>query len=433
MDLDLGVVGLGYVGLPWCELALKKGLKVYGYDNDRNLIDSLSQGKSSEEFIRGVRSSSLDKHLSSKSFQISSSGEDLSQCKVILICVPTPINSKNQPDLTFVIEACKTIANKIRSGTLVILESTSYPGTTRNIVLPIIAGDKLRLGYDFFLGFSSERIDPDSKGFSLENTNKVFSGLDLESTMLMQNFYSSLLDEAFLFKGSSVEIVEFSKLLENAYRLLNISFINELSMKLSNSEIDLWEAIELAGTKQFGFHKFYPGPGIGGHCIPVDPIYLSNYLETINFKFNPTILETVIKSLGVKEQFISNRFLNSIQNDSKALYDEEVLILGATYKKNVDDFRNSPSIKIINQIKKSVKRIHLYDPYLNNDKNKKLSIVIDSKINIIDKTSISDFRHLPTLLLVGHTVFKEIFQSINFPLIFDTINLLKKKENVIKI
>jgi UDP-N-acetyl-D-glucosamine dehydrogenase len=436
---DVGIVGLGYVGLPLAKLALDSNLSVFGFDIDRKLIERISdplfENNSTTGFhalINGVSKTELDVYIENFTFVVSASESELKNCKVVVICVPTPLNSDLKPDLTSVISASDKVAGQIEANTLVILESTSFPGTTEKIVGNILSEHGFVLGFNCFLGFSSERIDPGNSNFTLRNCPKNLAGVDERSTAKMVDFYSKMIPKELLNTGTNTRVVELSKLIENAYRLINLTFINELSVGLFNTGIDVWEAIDLAANKPFGFQKFVPGPGIGGHCIPVDPVFLNEWLKSEIGILKNNVLSTAIDNLSHKPLFISKTFLNMLQGRKIILSEQEILVLGLTYKKDIPDFRNSPSLEIIKHLKPHVGKITIFDPYLKYQIATLEELFVDSQFKYI--STVEEIpENLPTLLLVNHKGLSEYLNVRQFPLLLDTVNSLKGGENVFKI
>lgn len=336
----VGVIGLGYVGLPLLDAFISKGMKTLGYDIDPSKVDSLNAGRS---YIKHISSEHIAGWRKTGRFEATCDPKRLKEADALIICVPTPLNESRDPDLSFVEGTTRTIAEQLRPGQLVVLESTTYPTTTRDVMLPILNKTGLKAGQDYFLGYSPEREDPGNPTYSAARIPKVISGYDAASLELVQALYKNAVGE--LVPVSSLEVAEACKILENTYRAVNIALVNELKMLYDKMGIDVWEVIDAAKTKPFGFQAFYPGPGLGGHCIPIDPFYLTwlarkyqlqtRFIELAG-EVNTRMPEYVITQLGL--------FLNE---EGKAIRGSKVCILGAAYKKDVDDPRESPSFVLM--------------------------------------------------------------------------------------
>jgi len=333
------VIGLGYVGVPLLEaISGSDKFNLNGYDISENVIFEL-QNKSG--FYKGI---DLGK-LHGKTINLFSNASDIKNIDIYIICVPTPLLDGG-PDLRMLREAGELISGKLKKGDLVILESTSYPGTTEDVLLPILEKSNLKAGTDFSLAFGSERIDPGNKEYGIKNTPKVIGGIDNISTVRVKNFYESFVMKVIEAKGTRE--AELSKLLENTYRIVNIALINELAMVCHELKIDIWDTIKCASTKPFGFQAFYPGPGVGGHCIPIDPIYLSRYVfENLNKNFELINLSQKINSN--MPSYIVYRIKGLLTNMEKKINGSRVLIIGASYKSDISDTRESPIHDIIEE------------------------------------------------------------------------------------
>ncbi len=380
----VGIIGLGYVGLPLSILFSKKKFKVLGFDIDKNKIKSLNKGYSYIERISNKEISQLLKN--GKCFD---KFEKITECDVVVICVPTPLKNKNIPDLSYVKKTFSSIKNKLRPGQLLVLESTSYPGTTREEIVKKIT-KKLVPGKNFFIGFSSERINPGYNEKTINKVPKVVSGYSNNCLEVISNFYR--LNFKKIVQSNSLEIAEFSKLLENIYRAVNIGFINEMKFVAEKMNLDIYEILKVASTKPFGFRPFNPGPGIGGHCIPIDPHYLYWKANKIGIKANFIKLSAETNSKVIN--FIQKK-INEILKKQKILKkSSKILILGIAYKKNIDDMRESASINLIKELtRNNFKDVEFSDPHINsfistrifkyNKKGIKLSPKILKKFDIV--------------------------------------------------
>ena len=353
---DLGVVGLGYVGLPLVVESCNSGLKVFGYDNNSDKVKKLQNGTSPIEDI----SDEMLKKALQKDLTISDSPEALKDCEYIVISVPTPLTDY-QPDLSYVKAAARTIAENISKDQVIILESTTYPGTTIEVLIPEIESiSELKAGKDFHVGYSPERIDPGNETWNFKNTPKVISGIDDNSTKKIKNFYEKIIDE--VVEVSGTKEAEMVKLLENTYRHVNIAFINELAILCNMLDIDIWEVVEAAKTKPFGFESFRPGPGVGGHCIPIDPNYLS--FKTRQIGKPVRFVELAQEINNTMPSYIVSRILEKMNSLQKPMKNSNILILGVAYKKDISDTRESPSIDIIENLVSKGVNVSFYDPYV---------------------------------------------------------------------
>jgi len=353
----IGVVGLGYVGLPLSKTFLEAGFECLGFDLDEEKIRQLEAGKS---YIKHIDGGWIAKQVEAGSFQATSDMQRLSEADVILICVPTPLADNRQPDLSFVEGTARSIASTLRPGQLIILESTTYPGTTREILLPILEQGGLKAGTDFYLAYSPEREDPGNPDFSTPGIPKVIGGIEPNSLRLAEALYSQVVVETV--PVSSCEIAEACKILENTYRSVNIAMVNELKMLFQRLDIDIWEVIDAARTKPFGFQPFYPGPGLGGHCIPIDPFYLSWLAKRHQMSTRFIELAGDVNS-GMPAHVIS-RLEEALAGSGKQLAGSRVGILGVAYKPNVDDPRESPAFKLMELLEAAGATISYNDPHI---------------------------------------------------------------------
>jgi len=336
----VGVIGLGYVGLPLIKAFIEAGFRTIGFDVDQTKVDRLLAGQS---YIEHIPSAWIAECVGQGRFLPTADMGRLPEADAVLICVPTPLNDSRDPDLQFIVATAESIAPTLRRGQLVVLESTTYPGTTRDVVLPILARSGLRAGEDYFLAFSPEREDPGNPKFSARNIPKVVGGLDPVSGRL-----ASLLYEAAVVRVvpvSNCEVAEACKILENTYRSVNIAMVNELKMLFDRLGIDVWEVIEAAKTKPFGFQPFYPGPGLGGHCIPIDPFYLSWLAR--KHGLTTRFIELAGEINTSMPQYVVRRLIDALNEVGKPLRGSKVCVLGVAYKKDVDDPRESPSFVLM--------------------------------------------------------------------------------------
>ena len=400
---DLGVIGLGYVGLPLVVESCNSGLKVFGYDNNSDKVKKLQNGTSPIEDI----SDEMLKKALQKDLTISDSPEALKDCEYIVISVPTPLTDY-QPDLSYVKAAARTIAENISKDQVIILESTTYPGTTIEVLIPEIESiSELKAGKDFHVGYSPERIDPGNETWNFKNTPKVISGIDDNSTKKIKNFYEKIIDE--VVEVSGTKEAEMVKLLENTYRHVNIAFINELAILCNMLDIDIWEVVEAAKTKPFGFESFRPGPGVGGHCIPIDPNYLS--FKTRQIGKPVRFVELAQEINNTMPSYIVSRILEKMNSLQKPMKNSNILILGVAYKKDISDTRESPSIDIIENLVSKGVNVSFYDPYVES---------LDLNVAVKKEQDIDNFDNYDLILFhTSHSEFSKInFQEMDVP-IFD--------------
>lgn len=357
MSWDLVVIGQGYVGLPVSQQAVLSGLTVAGLDLNEKTVAQLNSGHS---HIGDISDSNVREMLL-KGYEATSDLDVLSEAATIVICVPTPLGDSGAPDLSAVESAIRAVATRLRPGALVVLESTTYPGTTDDLVLPILEAAGKRVGEDFYLAFSPERIDPGNETYGLKNTPKVVGGVTNESTRKAVDFYSRFVDSVIAVKGAKE--AETAKLLENTYRHINIALVNEMARFCHELDIDLWEVIDAARTKPFGFQAFYPGPGVGGHCIPIDPNYLSFQVrKTLGYPFR--FVELAEEINNSMPGYIVRRIQDLLNADSIALRGSKVLLLGVTYKANIADQRESPATDIAEILDRAGAEVSYHDPYV---------------------------------------------------------------------
>lgn len=351
----LVVVGQGYVGLPLSQRATQVGLQVTGLELNRAVVDSLNSGVS---HIDDISDGDLQ-DLISKGYKASTDPGVIADADVVVICVPTPLGEAGSPDLSAVLAATNTIRDNLSGVTLVVLESTTSPGTTEEVCLPILTANGSELDSDLFLAFSPERIDPGNPTYGLKNTPKIVGGVSEESGNRAEAFYSQFIDEVVRAKGAKE--AETAKLLENTYRHINIALVNEMSKFCNEMEIDLWDVIDLAKTKPFGFEAFYPGPGVGGHCIPIDPNYLSySVRKSLGYPFR--FVELAEEINNSMPRYVVERVQEVLNRDGKAMQGTTVLLLGVTYKPNIADQRHSPAIPVAEHLIQRGANIWFHDP-----------------------------------------------------------------------
>lgn len=406
----VGVIGLGYVGLPLALLLVQRGLEVVGIDTDCKKIKNLEKG---ESYLNDIENLAIEEALLSRRFLPTNQYSNLKNVDYIIICVPTPLNSFYEPDLTYLQQVGDTLSKHLSKGQLVILESSTYPGTTREFLMPLLEKSRLKVGSDIFLAFSPERIDPGNKDFLLSDIPKVLSGVTNECSLRAHKFYSKIFRNIVLV--STPETAEMSKILENSYRYINISFINEIATICETMKIDVWEVIEAAKTKPYGFTPFYPGPGVGGHCIPIDPLYLlwkakeyglsSKFIE-LSDEINRKMPSIVVNKL---KQLLSPKLLKN----------SNILIYGVAYKRDINDNRQSSSIEIIKLLDENDVNVAFHDPYIS-------SIKINNKeLKSIEFTEEELKKADVVILLTDHSRTPVQYILEHSSVVFDTRNMTR--------
>ncbi len=409
-EARLGVIGLGYVGLPLAIEFARAGFHVIGYDVDKDKVAQLNAGCS---YIPDVPSAHVAEVVRGGLFTATLDGPELADVDIIDICVPTPLRKTRDPDLSYVIQAVETTAAVLRRGQLVILESTTYPGTTDEVVQPALESRGLKAGEDFYLAFSPERVDPGNPNFTTKNIPKVVGGINDASISVAVAFYSQVID--IVVPVSSTRVAEMVKLLENTFRAVNIGLVNELALMSHRMNIDVWEVIEAAKTKPFGFMPFYPGPGLGGHCIPIDPFYLS--WKARQSGFEARFIELAGNVNGAMPEYVVERTAEALNSHRKALNGSRVHVFGVAYKRDVNDLRESPALDIMELLARRGATVSYTDPY-----------VPTLRHGTLDLTSISEEEADGSdcaIIITDHKVFDYQRIAKNFPLIVDTRNALK--------
>ncbi len=353
----VGVVGLGYVGLPLVVEFAQAGFNVTGIDIDQTKVDAISRG---ESYIQDIPTEVLAPLVKSGKVKATSDFSVTSSLDTLNICVPTPLRKTKDPDMSFIVNACQELAKHFHAGTLVILESTTYPGTTDELMLPMFQTAELRAGEHFFMCFSPERVDPGNANFQTKNIPKVVGGITPACTEMGALFYSQALDT--VVPVGSTRVAEMVKLLENTFRMINIGLANEIALMCDRMGINVWEVIDAAATKPFGFMPFYPGPGLGGHCIPIDPFYLS--WKTKQAGIEARFIELAGHINGSMPHFIVDKIQNALNDHRKPLKGSSVHVLGVAYKRDIDDVRESPALDIIHLLDKRGAKISYTDPYV---------------------------------------------------------------------
>lgn len=358
-EIVVGVVGLGYVGLPLAVEKAKAGFKTIGFDVQQEKVDLVNQG---HNYIGDVVDDDLVKLVNAKQLSATSDFSFVKDVDFIAICVPTPLDSHQQPDISYVKDSTIAISKYLKPGTMVVLESTTYPGTTEELIKPILEeGSGLTCGEDFYLGFSPERVDPGNKQFKTKNTPKVVGAIGKDATEVIAKMYREVL-VGDVHEVSSPAVAEMEKILENTYRNINIGLVNELAILCDRMNISLWEVVDAAKTKPYGFQAFYPGPGLGGHCIPLDPYYLT--WKAREYGFHTSMIEASMMINDKMPEYCVDRAAKVLNRVKKALNGSKVLVLGVAYKADIDDYRESPAIDVIEILQREGANVDFFDPYI---------------------------------------------------------------------
>ncbi|WP_285824104.1 nucleotide sugar dehydrogenase [Schaedlerella arabinosiphila] len=423
-EIKVGVVGLGYVGLPLAVEKAEAGFKTIGFDVQKEKVDMVNAG---HNYIGDVVDSDLKKIVEEGMLQATSDFGFIKDVDFIAICVPTPLDKHQQPDISYVKASAEEISKYLTCDTIVVLESTTYPGTTEELVKTILEyGSGLKCGKDFYLGFSPERVDPGNLIYKTKNTPKVVGGVGKDATEVIASMYRAVL-EGDVYEVSSPAIAEMEKILENTYRNINIGLINELAMLCDRMGISIWEVIDAAKTKPYGFQAFYPGPGLGGHCIPLDPYYLS--WKAREYGFHTSMIESSMMINDRMPEYCVDRAARLLNKYEKALKGSRVLVIGVAYKQDIDDYRESPALDVIEILKKSGAFVEYYDPWVS---QYKYHGVVEKGLCEITPETVSTYDLL--MITAAHTnVDYEMLQK-NAKLIFDTKNVMKvisQRENIV--
>lgn len=411
----VAILGMGYVGLPLAVVFAEAGFDVLGIDPIQEKVERLNSG---ESYILDVSSTQVKQLVESGKLKATTEFSALAQMDAVSICVPTPLRKTGDPDLSFIVSATESLAEYIHAGMVVVLESSTYPGTTREMVLPRLEeNSKLLAGRDFFLAFSPERVDPGREDWTTINTPKVIGGITEDCSEVSAKWYKQALQT--VVPVSSTEVAEMAKLLENTFRMINIGLVNELAIMCDRLKVDVWEVIEAAATKPFGFMKFTPGPGLGGHCIPIDPLYLSWKLKSMNY--TARFIELASEINTNMPRFVVGKVQDALNDHGKAVKGSKILILGAAYKPDIDDLRESPALDVIHLLEEKGAYVDYYDPFVAHIHHEDW-----------DMESVKDMRAALkesdcAVIVTNHSTFD--YESIlnDATLIVDTRNALGKK------
>ncbi len=415
-----GVIGLGYVGLPLAVEIAKKGFKIIGFDIDLRRVEEINSGISK---INDVASEELKPLVKKRQIRATSDMRQLRNSDIILICVPTPVNENKEPDLRPVIDSARAVKKTLRKQQLIILKSTTYPETTEKVLLPILQESGLKVGRDFFLAFCPERIDPGNKRYRVYNTATVIGGVTHKCTRIATLFYRQFVRK--VHQVSSAKTAEMTKILENTFRNVNIALVNEFAQLCERmGGIDIWEVIEAAKTKPFGFMPFYPGPGVGGHCIPIDPYYLS--WKAREYDFHTVFIELSARINEEMPYFTVNKTIEAMSNAGICPNRSKVLLLGMAFKKDIADLRHSPAIRFYQIIKPKVKTVEYHDPHV------KSFIENGIKVKSIKLTTRTIKKYDALVILTDHRAYNYMDILKHARLIIDTRNAIKGKHNKVK-
>ena len=411
----IAVLGQGYVGLPLATVFGEAGFTVIGIDPDQQKVDSINEGKS---YIEDVPTELVEKLVAEGKLSATTDFSKIKEVDAVSICVPTPLRKTGDPDLSFILTATEELKKHLYPGLAIVLESTTYPGTTRELVLDNLSqGSDLQVGEDFFLAFSPERVDPGREDWTTVNTPKVMGGITPNCSDVCAVWYEQALET--VVKVTSTEVAEMTKLLENTFRMVNIGLVNELALMCNRLGVDVWEVIDAAATKPFGFMKFTPGPGVGGHCIPIDPLYLSWKLKSLNYTARFIELASEINT-GMP-RYVVNRLMEFLNDHAKSLNGSKILVLGVAYKPDIDDLRESPALDVISLLQEKKAEVSYHDPFIPQLRHE--TIELDSVPNLMDAISEADC----VLIITDHTEYEysDILKNAN--LVLDTRNAIGEK------
>ncbi len=416
-DITAGVIGLGYVGLPLAVEKAKAGFKTIGFDVQKSKVDLVNQG---HNYIGDVVDSDLAELVKAGILSATNDFSFIKEVDFIAICVPTPLDEHQEPDIRFVKDSVTEAAKYLKPETMVVLESTTYPGTTEELIKPILEeGSGLICGQDFYLGFSPERVDPGNLVYKTKNTPKVVGACSPDGAEVISAMYRAVL-EGEVFTVSSPSVAEMEKILENTYRNVNIGLINEIGRLCHKMGISVWEVIDAAKTKPYGFQPFYPGPGLGGHCIPLDPYYLT--WKAREFGFHTTLIENSMIINDGQPEYCVDRAMHILNRYQKAIWGAKILKLGVSYKNDIDDYRESPAIRVMKELRKVGAEVDYYDPWVPEFKN--MYGQSGKSIEVLSPEVVSSYD-LVMITTAHHNVDYEMVER-NAKVIFDTKNVMKE-------
>jgi UDP-N-acetyl-D-glucosamine dehydrogenase len=421
-EARLSVIGLGYVGLPLVVEFARAGFNTVGVDIDADKVAAINRGDS---YIKDVSNESLQEALEGGKLSATTDFGALADVDTVNICVPTPLRKTRDPDISYIVSAVEKIRDHLHGQMLIILESTTYPGTTEEVILPMLQSDSFEVGKDFYLGFSPERVDPGNESFGTQNIPKVVGGVTAACTEVAKELYSSTLST--IVPVSSARVAETVKLLENTFRSVNIGLVNEIALMCNKMNIDVWEVIDAAATKPFGFMPFYPGPGLGGHCIPIDPFYLSWKAKLAGFEAR--FIELAGQINGQMPEYVVEKITDALNEQEKSVNGSKILVLGVSYKANIDDIRESPALDIIGLLQRKGAKVVYHDPFV---------LKTHPELTGVDSIELTP-EALKTCacaaIITGHRDIDYETVLANVPVVVDTRNVLKghKSDKIVKL
>jgi UDP-N-acetyl-D-glucosamine dehydrogenase len=415
--VSIGIIGLGYVGLPLAREFLKKNFTIYGFDNDESKIERINRGKS---YIKHIKDDFLMEFvIQKKRFIATGDFSKLRDVDIILICVPTPLDDHYNPDLSYVKNSIKIISQYLKKGHVIVLESTTYPGTTEEELLPILASSGKKVGEDFYLGYSPEREDPGNPTFTTSDIPKVISAISSNGLEVLKELYGHIVN---VVPVSSPKVAEASKILENTYRAVNIALVNELKIVFDRMNVDIWEVIEAAKTKPFGFQAFYPGPGLGGHCIPIDPFYLTWKAKEVDLYTH--FIELAGEINNNMPYHVINKIIKALNSIKISIVEAKILVVGVAYKPDIDDMRESPALKVIDILLKEKAIISYYDPYIASlPETRKYKFTYKS----VELTNLHEEEFDAAVIITNHSNIDYQLLMKKAKIVIDTRNALKQR------
>src|SRR5688572_13087232 len=420
-NAKIAILGLGYVGLPLAVVFAEAGFNVTGIDPDKRKIEAIAKG---ESYIPDVKNETVAKLVKAGKLSATTDFSILKEMDAVSICVPTPLRQTGDPDMSFIISAADELSKYMHQGMVVVLQSTTYPGTTRELLLPKLGNDGLRVGEDWFLAFSPERVDPGREDFTTKNTPKVMGGITEVCGEVATAWYEQAVNT--VYRVSSAEAAEMAKLLENTFRMINIGLVNELAIMCERLGVDVWEVIDAAATKPFGFMKFTPGPGLGGHCIPIDPLYLSWKMKSVHY--NARFIELASEINTNMPRYVVSRVMEALNDRGKALKGSKVLVLGAAYKPDIDDIRESPALDVIGLLQQKGAVVEYHDPYIPHIHHETDGWQMESVKDMMHSVKAAD----AVVIITNHKVYdyRAIVESAAF--VFDSRNATREVVDGVK-
>src|SRR5688572_21904042 len=413
-NAKIAILGLGYVGLPLAVVFAEAGFNVTGIDPDKRKIEAIAKG---ESYIPDVKNETVAKLVKAGKLSATTDFSILKEMDAVSICVPTPLRQTGDPDMSFIISAADELSKYMHKGMVVVLQSTTYPGTTRELLLPKLSNEN-KVGEDWFLAFSPERVDPGREDYTTKNTPKVMGGITKACGEVATIWYEGAIDT--VYRVSSAEAAEMAKLLENTFRMINIGLVNELAIMCERLGVDVWEVIDAAASKPFGFMKFTPGPGLGGHCIPIDPLYLSWKMKSFNY--NARFIELASEINTNMPRYVVSRVMEGLNDRSKALKGSRVLVLGAAYKPNIDDIRESPALDVIGLLRHKGALVEYHDPYIPHIHHEYEGWHMDSVSDMMKAVQESD----AVVIITDHKVYDYIAIVDSAKFVFDSRNATRE-------